>query len=76
MKHGYTPEEQCDANHARQDPWTDVYALCATIFRSIEGDTPPDAVSRLRNDNFGSITTFFLIYLPRAIKHTLSQSRM
>ena len=56
MKHGYTPEEQYDTDRSRQGAWTDVYALCATIFRAIEGATPPDANTRLRGDTFSGFT--------------------
>jgi len=56
MKHGYAPEEQYDPNRTRQGPWTDVYAVCATIYRAIEGSTPPDAISRLRTDSFTGFT--------------------
>jgi serine/threonine protein kinase len=52
IKQGYAPEEQYDPNLTRQGPWTDVYAICATIFRAIDGDTPPDAIARLRRDEF------------------------
>jgi len=52
MKHGYAPEEQYDPNRTRQGPWTDVYSVCATIYRAIEGITPPDAITRLREDTF------------------------
>ena len=55
-KHGYAPEEQYDPNRLRQGAWTDVYAICATIFRAIEGRTPPDAINRLREDNFTGFT--------------------
>jgi len=56
MKHGYTPEEQYDTDRSRQGAWSDVYALCATIFRAIEGAAPPDANTRLRSDMFSGFT--------------------
>jgi len=52
LKHGYSPEEQYGDNRLRQGTWTDVYALCATIYRAIEGEVPPDALERLRSDSF------------------------
>jgi len=57
LKHGYAPEEQYDSNRKRQGAWTDVYAMCATIFRAIEGVTPPDAISRLRDDKFAGFSS-------------------
>jgi len=52
MKHGYAPEEQYDRNRSRQGPWTDIYSVCATIYRAIEGSPMPDAIARLQNDTF------------------------
>jgi serine/threonine protein kinase len=49
IKHGYAPVEQYDPNLKRQGPWTDVYAVCATIYRAIEGEAPPDALTRLQD---------------------------
>lgn len=48
-KSSYTPPEQQD-RHGNQGPWTDVYALCATIYYCITGKLIPEAVSRLLND--------------------------
>ncbi|MCR5138408.1 MAG: serine/threonine protein kinase [Oscillospiraceae bacterium] len=42
---GYSPLEQY-SHRSRQGPYTDVYALCATIYRSITGAAPPDATER------------------------------
>jgi serine/threonine protein kinase len=46
---GYAPLEQY-ASNARQGPWSDLYALAGVLYRAIVGESPPDAVSRLKDD--------------------------
>ncbi len=46
---GFSPLEQYKA-HGEIGPWTDVYAMCATIYYCVTGKVLPAPVDRLGND--------------------------
>lgn len=48
LKQGYAPVEQYQSKG--QGPWTDIYALCATIYFCLTGKAPPQALDRITAD--------------------------
>lgn len=48
LKHGYAPVEQYQ--NKGQGSWSDVYALCATIYFCLTGKKPPQSMDRLVED--------------------------
>lgn len=49
---GYAAPEQYSASiSSRQGSWTDVYGICALIYRSLTGCMPVDSTSRLNHDD-------------------------
>jgi len=43
---GYAPYEQMDEEGGRQGPWTDIYAIGATLYYAISRELPADSLSR------------------------------
>ena len=46
---GYAPLEQYSKD-GNQGPWTDIYSFAAVMYRTVAGDNPPDAVTRMKTD--------------------------
>ena len=67
LKPGYAPPEQYQT-HGIQGPWTDIYALCATMYKCITGENPPDAIDRLVDDHLKKISAFGITVSPQIEK--------
>ena len=64
LKPGYAPPEQYQT-HGIQGPWTDIYALCATMYKCITGENPSDAIERVMDDSLKKISEFGIDILPQ-----------
>ncbi|MDO4274202.1 MAG: serine/threonine-protein kinase [Eubacteriales bacterium] len=73
LKHGYAPVEQYQGN-SRQGPWTDIYAVCATMYRMLSGRIPDEAIDRMVGDKMDSLES--LAQLERAIQVSRQTSQV
>ena len=63
LKQGYAPVEQY-WNGDRQGAWTDVYAVCATIYKCLTGTTPIASVQRAVQDELKPPSALGIAILP------------
>lgn len=68
---GFAASEQYGYEDLHIDKYTDVYGLCATLFRVLIGSVPPDATKRMQNDVM-SIPAKFAEELPRHVLAALA----
>ena len=66
---GYAAPEQYSASN-RQGTWTDVYAVCAVLYRVLTGTMPTSAISRMENDNL-TAPTLLNPNIPRHISNVI-----
>ncbi len=59
LKKGFAPIEQY-SSRGTQGPWTDIYALGATIYRALTGIVPPEAPERQFHDEIRPLAEFHL----------------
>ena len=71
-KSGFSPLEQY-VHRGSSGPWTDVYAMAATIYYAITGTLPPNAVDRLACDTL-SWAEPKLKLLPAAVRDALQKA--
>jgi len=72
VKPGFAPVEQyAQTAGLRQGPWTDLYALCATVHFMLTRRAPPPAVGRMADDDYLPLATALGGCYPSALLQAL-----
>lgn len=70
VKRGFSSPEQY-RSRGEQGAWSDVYAICATMYFMLAGKAPDEAIDRILDDETMSLLDMKEVQLPRKIKQAI-----